>query len=249
MVKSGSHTHGRGGKSRLNKTSVKKLIHSEINKTQEVKVKYTQLDEVITGMGSQNLFNGFTNVSAGNAPNQRIGDKIRPKQLVVEGWLRPKKLIGNAGDANFQVAGFTRLTLLKQGASVSTVNNASNANPEPLTFASARLFLGAEGRSAVVNGDFRDIMRPWNYKVVRPNKQSDDRTLFFPMQAGMNNTKRFKFVVNFKQDEVMQWTTSGAYPDKGMFLLSIINRYATDDTEEAYDIEICGESRFYYYDA
>jgi len=69
------------------------------------------------------------------------------------------------------------------------------------------------------------------------------------MQGGMNNTRRFKFVVNFKQDAQMNWTTSGAYPNDGIFMLSLINRFATDDSEEAYDIEMCGESRFYYYDA
>lgn len=249
MVKSGAHSHGKGGKSRLNKTSVKKMIQSEINKTQEIKVKYVELDEVITAMGSQNLFTGFTNVSAGNAPDQRIGDKIRPKQLVVEGWLRPKSLVNNADDkANFKLAGFSRLTLLKQAGSVRTDSNI-DADPAPVAFDTARLFLGAGGRVAIINGDYKDIMRPWNYKVVRPSKKSDDRTLFFPMQGGTNNTRRFKFVVNFKQDAEMAWNTSGAYPNDGIFLLSLINRYATDDVEDNYDLEMCGESRFYYYDA
>lgn len=248
MGKSGTHTHGSGGKSKLNKTSVKKMIASEINKTQEIKVKYVELDEVITSMGGQNFFTDFTNVSQGNAPDQRIGDRIRPKQLVIEGWLRPKKLISEAAVDNFQVAGFSRLTLLKQAGSVRTDSNI-DADPAPVDFSTARLFLGAGGRTVIINGDYKDIMRPWNYKVLRPNKKSDDRTLFFPMQGGMNNTRRFKYVVNFKQDAQMNWTTSGAYPNDGIFMLSLINRFATDDTEEAYDIEMCGESRFYYYDA
>lgn len=248
MVKSGAHSHGKGHK-RLNKTSVKKMIQSEINKTQELKVLYTDLDEIITSMGSQNMNVGFTNVTAGNQPDQRIGDKIRPKQLVIEGWIRPKTLVNNDDDkANFKLAGFTRLTLLKQQPSVRTDSNL-DADPTTVDFSTARLFLGQGGRTVVLNGDFKDIMRPWNYKVVRPPKKSDDRVLFFPMQGGTNNTRRFKFVVNFKQDAEMAWTTSGAYPNDGMFLLSVINRYATDDTETAYDLEVCGESRFYYYDA
>ena len=249
MTKGGQHTHGSGGKSKLSKTSVKKMIQSEINKTQEIKVKYVELDELVTPMGGQTLSTAFTNVTQGNAPDQRIGDRIRPKQLVIEGWLRPKTLVNNDDDkANFKLAGFSRLTLLKQAGSVRTDSNI-DADPAPIGFDTARLFLGAGGRTVIINGDYKDIMRPWNYKVIRPPKKSDDRTLFFPMQGGTNNTRRFKFVVNFKQDAEMNWTTSGAYPNDGIFLLSLINRYATDDTETAYDIEMCGESRFYYYDA
>ncbi|AXH79094.1 MAG: hypothetical protein [Circular genetic element sp.] len=248
MGKSGQHSHGSGGKSGLNKTSVKKMIASEINKTQEIKVKYVEIDEVITAMGGQNTFDEFTNLSQGNAPDQRIGDRVRPKQLVVEGWIRPKKLISESAIDNFQVAGFTRLSLLKQASSVRTDSNI-DADPTPVDFGTARLFLGAGGRTVIVNGDYKDIMRPWNYKVVRPVKKSDDRTLFFPMQGGMNNTRRFKFVVNFKQDAQINWTTSGAYSNDGIFILSMINRLATDDVEDPYDLEICGESRFYYYDA
>lgn len=248
MVKSGSHTHRAGGKSRLNKTSVKKMIQKEINKTQEIKCFYSDIDEVITSMGSQSLLTSFTNVGAGNAPNQRIGDKIRPKQLVIEGWIRPKKLETDVDSTNYQLAGFTRLSLLKQQPSVRTDSNI-DADPTTVDFNTARLFLGQSGRTVIINGDFKDIMRPWNYKVVRPVNKSHDRQLFFPMQGGMNNLKKFKFVVNFKQDAEMSWTTSGAYPNDGMFLLSVINRYATDDSETAYDLEICGESRFYYYDA
>lgn len=225
------------------------MIQSEINKTQEIKVKYHELDEVITPMGNQSLFDGMTNVNQGNDPDQRIGDKIRPKQLVVEGWLRPKTLVNNDDDkANFKLAGFSRLTLLRQAGSVRTDSNI-DADPAPVGFDTARLFLGAKGRTVILNGDYKDIMRPWNYKVVRPSKKSDDRVLFFPMQGGTNNTRRFKFVVNFKQDAEMSWSTNGAYPNEGIFLLSLINRYATDDIEGAYDIELCGESRFYYYDA
>jgi hypothetical protein len=235
-------------KSKITQKKVEKIVSSMINKTQELKVKYTELDEVITSMGGQNMFTDFTNVSQGNAPNQRIGDKIRPKRLIVEGWLRPKKLTSDLGTENFQTAGYSRLALLRQGVDVRVDSNI-DSDPAPVAMDTTRLFLGNGGRVASYQGDYKDIIRPWNYKVVRPPNKGCDKTYFFSMQAGMNNTRRFKYVVNFKNDDSIEWSTSGAYPTKGLFVLAMLNRYATDDTETAYDVEICGESRFYYYDA
>ena len=237
-----------GGRAGPSTKAVKKIVKTMINNTQEIKVKYTELDEVITAMGNQNMFSDFTNVAKGNANNQRIGQKIRPKQLIIEGWLRPKKLLSEDATINHKVAGFSRLALLRQGVDVRVDSNL-DADPTPVGMDTTRLFLGNKGLAAPYQGDFKDIMRPWNYKVVRPPNKSCDKTYFFTMQAGMNNTRRFRFVVNFKQDDEIEWTTDGVYPSKGLFVLAILNRYATDDTETPYDIEICGESRFYYYDA
>ena len=218
---------------------VKKIVSKMINKSQEIKVKYTQIDEVITAMGSQNMFTDFTNVAKGTSPEQRIGSQIRPKRLIIEGWLRPAGLLSEDATINHKVAGFCRLALLKQAPGVRVDSNL-DADPAPVGVDTTRLFLGNKGLVAPYQGDFKDIIRPWNYKVVRPPNKACDRTYFFTMQAGVNNTRRFKYVVNFKNDETLTWTTDGAYPDNGIFNLALFNRYATDDLETPYNIEICG---------
>lgn len=236
-------------KRRLAKPTIKTMIQREINKTQEVKVKYVALDEITTPMGSQKFMTGLTNVSSGNSPEQRIGDTIRPKQLVVEGWMRPTKLFGATADADFQIAGFSRLCLLRQAAGARIDGN-TDADPAPVDFSTTRLFLGAKGRVEGKTDDYKDIIRPWNYSVVRPPNKGSDRTYFFSMQPHTNNTRRFKFVHNFNQNDEMKWIRGGSYPNKGQFHLALINRFATDDVEsDEYSIEVCAESRFYYYDA
>lgn len=250
MGKSGAHTHkGMAGGAKVSKSSIKKMVQNEINKTQEIKVKYTDIDEYITGAPGQNFWDNFTQVSRGNSAEQRLGDKIRPKQLVIEGWFRPL-LIPSGADENdaFQKGIFTRLSLLRQQPGVR-VNSNTNANPEPVDMNTTRLFLGPKGQVVERQGDYKDIMRPWNYKVVRPHNKGHDKVHYLSMSGASSNTRRFKFVVNFKQDEEIVWTTDGAYPDNGIFLLSMINRNATDDLEIAQTMEIVGESRFYYYDA
>ena len=250
MGKAGAHNHKSKKSSKMTTTAVKKVVNNILNKNTECKVLYKQIDEVITTVaGQNNLLSDATNCPRGNKSGERLGDSIRPKRLVIEGWLRPTTMPSTDEQATFQLAFFSRLALLRQQPGVRVDSNI-DADSKPIDVDTTRLFLGNRGHVESRQGDFKDIIRPWNYKVVRPMSKAHDKEFFFSMNPGANNTRRFKYVVNFKDDERFDWTTtSGVYPDNGIFNLLLFNRSATDDTETAFSLEVCGESRFYYYDA
>ena len=252
MVKTGAHAHKKSTRAgRMTTTKVKKVVNNILNKNTECKVLYKTIDEFITPCpGQHNVLSDITNLPRGNKSGERLGDSVRPKRIIIEGWLRPVALPSTNEQTNYQLAFFSRLALLKQQPGVRVDSNV-DADPQPIGVDTTRLFLGNRGHADGMTEDYKDIIRPWNYKVVRPMSKAHDKEFFFSMQPGANNTRKFKFIVNFKDDARMDWTTtSGQYPDNGIFNLLLINRLANDDSaSQSQSMELCGESRFYYYDA
>lgn len=247
----------RGKRSRRPRSSaktakgVKDIVYKTLKEQQELKVKYTTFDEQTITSGGENSFTGFTELTRGNAANQRIGNKVKPVKLIVEGWVRPIALATSTTDPNsaYVQAQYLRLSLLRVGKNTSLTSQ-TNSAPAYVGTNNASLFIGDAGLYSAETGDFTDIMRPYNWSLVRPMNKGCDKEIFLSMSPYSKNTKRVRYEINFSPKDVIEWeANSTALPNNGLFQMFAWSRFAHDDIQIASSLEFCMSSRFYYTDA
>lgn len=237
---------------RSNTKMVKQVVQKAIRDQQEVKCRYTVFDELTVSSGGEESLVGMTQFSRGNAGDQRIGNSVKPRKLVVEGWFRPKTLANSTTDPNvaFRTGQYVRLSLLRIGTGQSPTSQ-SNQKPANLPTNSPKLFLGNGGLPVGESSDYSDIIRPYNWQVARPMHKGCDKEFFLSMSPYTKQTKRFKFEINFSDKDLIEWTDTAQpnVPNNGNFQLFVWSRFASDDIQVASDIEFCCDSRFYYTDS
>jgi len=237
---------------RPNSKMVKKVVQNAIREQQEVKCKFTNFDELTVNAGGEESLVGMTHFSRGNAGDQRVGNSVKPRKLVVEGWFRPRALSDSTTDPNvaFRTGQYVRLSLLRIGEG-QTQTSATNQKPTNLGTNSPKLFMGNSNLPVAESSDYSDIIRPYNWKVARPMHKGCDKEFYLSMSPYTKQTKRFKFEINFSDKDSIDWTdqTSPHIPNNGNFQLFVWSRFASDDIQIASDLEFCCDSRFYYTDS
>lgn len=240
----------RGAK--ISTKTVKAIVDKKLKETQEVKCKFTTFDELTVSAGGEESLVGMTHISRGNAGDQRIGNVVKPKKLVLEGWFRPKTLSDSTSDPNvaFRTGQYVRCSLLRTGTGMATTSS-TDPKPQNLGTADNRLFMGNSNLPMGETSDYSDIMRPYNWKVARPMHKGLDKEFYLSMSPYTKQTKRFRYEINFSDKDEIVWTDQASphIPNNGNFQLFIWSRFASDDIQIASDLEFCCDSRFYYTDS
>lgn len=237
---------------KVTKNAVKAIVSKTIKDQQELKCKFTTFDELTVTSGGEESLVGMTQIPRGNSGDQRIGTSVKPRKLVVEGWFRPKTLADSTTDPNvaFRTGQYVRVSLLRTGEGMGTVSH-TDPKPQNIGTADNRLFMGNGNLPMAETSDYSDIIRPYNWKVVRPMHKGCDKEFYLSMSPYTKQTKRFRFEINFSDKDVVQWTDTASphIPNNGNFQLFVWSRFASDDIQIASDLEFCADSRFYYTDA
>lgn len=245
---------GRYPLSKSQASAVKKLALNTVNKSRELKCVNFHVDEKqvtlpSSGAVTTNLSNNlmFNYVGVGQQQNQRIGKQVNPRRFVCRGW---GKINGLANLSAYQE--------LKVRLVFGYVDNDTLAD---ISASSSIVPYFWNGKSVVAAGDFRDILRNLNYKIISPFY---DRTFSiapapeftFDSNTVTSQTRlkdHFTFSINkvMPRSKEITWdsTSSDMWQEKNIVCLSFVRTMNDDTLVTTNVLEYCMEGNFFYHDA
>lgn len=237
--------------------AIKSLALKTTNKTRELKNVNVNVNEYNVSLGGAAMIRNdlgndyiYNYVAQGDGHYNRDGNQIQPIGLSLRGWTKI--------NGSFTNASYREIALRVVAAYVSD----DTLNELETGFNSTQVFWS--NQSVIPTGDYRDILRKFNYSKIQPiydrtfkvapSPQFSDGASSVVQTTPAVGVKDYAMInINHKFSKNSELTWSHQYGDcwqKKNLVLFAVSRLMNDDTDiTTVTHEFCLEGNFYYHDA